>query len=49
MVLGKNIVKATMMTKVEVLTKDYILHMSYMYWSIKYQNCILNVIYGTRY
>jgi hypothetical protein len=26
----KNIVKGTMATKVEVITKDYILHMSYM-------------------
>ncbi len=41
--------KGTTVTKVRVLTKDYILHVSYMYWSIKYQNYILNVIYGTRY
>jgi len=38
--------KGTMVTKVGVLTKDYIFHVSYMYWSIKYQNCILNVIFG---
>jgi hypothetical protein len=47
--MGKNIVKGTMVTKVGVLTKDYILHMSYMYWSIKYQNCILNVIFRIGY
>jgi hypothetical protein len=47
--VGKNTVKGTTMTKVGVLTKDCILHVSYMYWSIKYQNCILNVIFGTRY
>jgi len=41
--------KGTMVTKVGVLTKDYIFHMSYMYWSIKYQNCILNVIFGIGY
>jgi hypothetical protein len=35
--LGKNTVKGTTMTKVGILTKDCILHMSYMYWSIKYQ------------
>jgi hypothetical protein len=34
--VGKNIIKGTTMTKVGVLTKDYILHVSYMYWSIKY-------------
>jgi hypothetical protein len=44
MVLNKNTVKGAMVTKVGVLTKDYILHMSYMYWSNKYQNYILNVI-----
>jgi hypothetical protein len=38
-----------MVTKVGVLTKDYIFHMSYMYWSIEYQNYILNVIYGIGY
>jgi len=38
-----------MMTKVEVLTKDCILHVSYMYKFIKYQNYILNVIFGTKY
>jgi hypothetical protein len=47
--MGKNRVKGTMVTKVGVLTKDYILHMSYMYWSIKYQNCILNVIFRIGY
>jgi hypothetical protein len=47
--LGKNTVKGTMVTKVGVFTKDYILHLSYMYWSIKYQNYILNVISRTRY
>jgi hypothetical protein len=47
--LGKNTIKGTMATKVKVLTKDCILHMSYMYWSIKYINCILNVIFGARY
>jgi len=46
---GKNIVNGAMVIKVGVLTKDCILHMSYMCWSIKYQNCILNVIYATRY
>jgi hypothetical protein len=29
--MGKNIVKGIMVTKVKVLTKDYILHVSYMY------------------
>jgi len=38
---GENTVKGTMATKVKVLTKDYILHVSYMYWFIKYQNYIL--------
>jgi hypothetical protein len=38
-----------MVTKVRVLTKAYILHVSYMYWSIKYQKFILNVISGIRY
>jgi len=47
--MGKNIVKGIMMTKVEVLTKDYILHVSYMYWSIKYQICTLNVIFRIGY
>ncbi len=47
--LGKNTIKRTMATKVKVLTKDYILHVSYMYWSIKYQNYILNVIYKAGY
>jgi hypothetical protein len=46
---GKNTVKGTMATKVGILTKDFILHMSYMYWSIKYQNYILNVIFRTIY
>jgi hypothetical protein len=47
--MGKNTIKGTMVTKVGILIEDYILHMSYMYWSIKYQNYISNVIYGTRY
>jgi hypothetical protein len=38
-----------MATKVRILTKDYILLVSYMYWFIEYQNYILNVIFGTRY
>jgi hypothetical protein len=29
--VGKNTIKGTTETKVDVLTKDYILHMSYMY------------------
>jgi hypothetical protein len=33
-----------MVTKVRILTKDCILHVSYMYWFIKYQIYILNVI-----
>jgi hypothetical protein len=37
------------MTKVRIFTKDYILHMSYMYWSIKYQNYIIIVISSIRY
>ncbi len=41
MVLGKNTIKIAMVTKVGVLTKDCILHLSYMYWFIKYQNYIL--------
>jgi hypothetical protein len=47
--VGKNIVKGTTGTKVEILTKDCILDVSYMYWFIKYQNYILNVISGTKY
>jgi hypothetical protein len=47
--LGKNKVKGAMATKVRVLTRDYILHVCYMYWSIKYQNYILNVIFGSGY
>jgi hypothetical protein len=47
--LGKNPLKRTMAMKVGVLTKDYILHMPYMYWSIKYQKYILNVIFGVGY
>jgi hypothetical protein len=46
--LGKNTIKGVA-TKVGVLTKDYILHVSYMYWFMKYQNYILNVIFGTGY
>jgi hypothetical protein len=44
--VGKNTVKGTTVIKVEVFTMDCILHVSYMYWSIKYQNYILNVILG---
>jgi hypothetical protein len=47
--LSKNTIKGTIVTKVGVLTKDCILHMSYMYWSIEYKNYILNVIFGTGY
>jgi hypothetical protein len=47
--LGKNIVKGATATKVGVFTKNCILHMSYMYWSIKYQNCILTVIFRIGY
>jgi hypothetical protein len=47
--MDKNIVKGTMATKVEILTKDCILHVSNMYWSIKYQNYISNVISRTKY
>jgi hypothetical protein len=47
--MGKNTIKGTTMTKVRIFIKDCILHVSYMYWSIKYQNCILNVISGTGY
>ncbi len=47
--MGKNIVKKTTATKVGVLTMDCILHVSYMYCSIKYRNYILNVISRTRY
>jgi hypothetical protein len=43
---GKSIVRGITMTKVRVLNKGCILHVSYMYWSIKYQNYILNVIFG---
>jgi hypothetical protein len=35
-----------MATKVGILTKNCILQVSYMYWFIKYQNYILNVIVG---
>jgi hypothetical protein len=47
--MGKNTIKGTTTTKVRIFTKDCILHMSYMYWFIKYQNYILNVIYGIGY
>jgi hypothetical protein len=47
--IGKNTIKRTMVTKVGILTKDCISNVSYMYWSIKYQNYILNVISRTRY
>jgi len=48
--VGKNIVKGTTATKVEILTKDCILDVFYMYWFIKkYQNYILNVISRTIY
>ncbi len=46
---GKNTINGAMVIKVGVLTKDCILHMSYMYRSIKYQICILNVISATGY
>jgi hypothetical protein len=42
--MGKNTINGTTTTKVRVLTKDCILHVSYMYGSIKCQNYILNVI-----
>ncbi len=38
--MGKNTINGTTTTKVKILTKDCILHVSYMYWSIKCQNCI---------
>jgi hypothetical protein len=47
--VGNHDLKGTMVTKVKVLTEVYILHMSYMYWSIKYQNYVLNVISRTGY
>ncbi len=47
--VSKNTVKGAMGAKVKILTKDYILHVSYMYKFIKYQNYILNVIFGTKY
>ncbi len=46
---GKNIIKRTIATKVVVFTKNCILHVYYMYWSIKYKNYILNVIFGIGY
>jgi len=46
---GKNTIKGATATKVGVFTKDCILHMSYMYGFIKYQNCILNVIFWIVY
>jgi hypothetical protein len=36
-------------TKVKVLTKDYISHLSCMNYSTKYQNYILNIIFKTKY
>jgi len=36
-------------TMVGILTKEYILHVAYMYQYIKYQKYILNVIYGIGY
>ncbi len=42
--LDKSTMKGTTTIEVKALTKDCILHVSYMYWSIKYQNYILNVI-----
>jgi len=36
-------------TKVEVLTKDYISHLSCMNYSIKYQNYTLNIIFKIEY
>jgi len=47
--LGPFIVKGAMGSKVWILTKDYILHMSYMDQFIKYQNYTLNVISRTKY
>ncbi len=47
--MGPFIIKRAMSDEVGVLTKDYILHMSCMDQFNKYQNCILNVIYGTEY
>jgi hypothetical protein len=38
--------KGAIGTKVNDLTKYYILHLACMYWSIKYQNYIFNVIFG---
>ncbi len=32
-----------MVTKVGVCIKNYILHVSYMYWSIKFQDYILRL------
>jgi len=32
-------------TKVELLSRDYILHVVVMYWFIKHQKYILNIIY----
>jgi len=46
---GKSTINRVMVIKVGVLTKDCILHMSYVYSSIKYQNYILNVTSTTRY
>ncbi len=47
--MGPFIVKGATKAKVGVITKDYILHISCMYWSIKYQNYILNIFFGTKY
>jgi hypothetical protein len=47
--VGPFIVKGATKAKVGVITKDYILHISCMYWSIKYQNYILNIFFGTKY
>jgi hypothetical protein len=38
-----------MAAKVKIFTKDCILHVFYMYCFIKYQNYILNVIFGIKY
>jgi hypothetical protein len=47
--LGTLTIKGTMVTKIRVPTEDYIFHVFYTYWSIGYQNYILNVIYGIGY
>jgi hypothetical protein len=44
--MDKNTINGTTTIKVRILTKDCILHVSYIYWTIKCQNCILNVFFG---